>query len=370
MIKYDVIIIGAGCSGLSLAYRLLNTNKKVCVIEKFSKSKRVPKTWSYWNVYDHPFKNLEINRLSELFVRNDSMVKINCANNTYNSIDSLDFDKYIFDKISDSENIDILFDTNITNLEHTGVDIRIDTEDNVFRTTYVFDSRPHKQQYSMYQVFLGYKISNANKDIPAILMDFQKSDDFNFVYVVPFSNDTILFETTYFTSNRYKADEMRDELDSYIKESVGGEYTKVSEEYGIIPMTSRQTESQYRTNWYKLGIPSGATRGSTGYTFINIQKQCDYYFNIINGKSVSNPLDTFKRRILRYMDGIILQIINDKPVEASKIIHRMFQKNNSVTLIKFLSDIPSFFDIIRIISNMPKMIFIKYAIVSFFRKKI
>ena len=45
------------------------------------------------------------------------MVKINCANNTYNSIDSLDFDKYIFDKISDSENIDILFDTNITNLE-------------------------------------------------------------------------------------------------------------------------------------------------------------------------------------------------------------------------------------------------------------
>ena len=76
MIKYDVIIIGAGCSGLSLAYRLLNTNKKVCVIEKFSKSKRVPKTWSYWNVYDHPFKNLETNRLSELFVRSDSMVKL------------------------------------------------------------------------------------------------------------------------------------------------------------------------------------------------------------------------------------------------------------------------------------------------------
>ena len=165
------------------------------------------------------------------------MVKINCANNTYNSIDSLDFDKYIFDKISDSENIDLLFDTNITNLEHTGVDIRIDTEDDVFRTTHVFDSRPYKQQYSMYQVFLGYKISHANKDIPAMLMDFQKSDDFNFVYVVPFSNDTILFETTYFTSNRYKADEMRDELDSYIKESVGGEYTKVSEEYVIIPMT-------------------------------------------------------------------------------------------------------------------------------------
>ena len=186
MIKYDVIIIGAGCSGLSLAYRLLNTNKKVCVIEKFSKNKRVPKTWSYWNVYDHPFKNLEINHLSELFVRNDSMVKINCANNTYNSIDSLDFDKYIFDKISDSKNIDILFDTNITNLEHTGTDIRIDTEDNVFRTTYVFDSRPYKQEYSMYQVFLGYKISDANKDILPILMDFLSGALLLFLYLCIF----------------------------------------------------------------------------------------------------------------------------------------------------------------------------------------
>ena len=370
MIKYDVIIIGAGCSGLSLAYRLLKTNKKVCIIEKSSKNKRVPKTWSYWDTYEHPFKHLESNHLSELFVNDKSIVKINCINNTYNSIDSGDFDKYIFDKIDQSENISIFFDANITNLEHTSTDIRIDTESDVFRTTYVFDSRPIQQHFTMYQVFLGYKVSKSNKDISAFLMDFQDSDEFNFVYVLPFQNNTILFETTYFTSKCFKADEMRDKLESYIQKSMGNEYTKISEEYGVIPMSSRITNSQYRTNWYKLGIPSGATRGSTGYTFINIQKQCDYYIDLINGNSSSDPFNTFTRRVLRYMDGVILQIIRDNPNKAQKIIYKMFQSNSSETLIKFLSDIPSFFDIIKIISNMPKLIFIKYALLSIFRKKI
>ena len=34
--EYDYIIIGAGCAGLSLAYRMLNKDFKVCVIEKES----------------------------------------------------------------------------------------------------------------------------------------------------------------------------------------------------------------------------------------------------------------------------------------------------------------------------------------------
>ena len=203
-----------------------------------------------------------------------------------------------------------------------------------------------------------------------MLMDFQNSKEFNFLYVLPFPDKTVLFETTYFTNKRYKAEEMRDSLHKYIKKTMGADYQLISEEYGVIPMTSISSNSQYRTNWYKLGIPSGATRGSTGYTFINIQKQCDYYMNIINGNGGNNPMESLTRRVLRYMDGIILQIIRDKPREATEIIFTMFKRNNSLTLIKFLSDIPSIFDIISIISKMPKLIFIKYAILSIFRKKI
>ena len=81
MKKYNIIIIGAGCSGLSLAYRLLDTNIDVCILESGSKNNRVRKTWSYWDVYDHPFTDLENNSLRNMYCLNNlSTVKLNCNN--------------------------------------------------------------------------------------------------------------------------------------------------------------------------------------------------------------------------------------------------------------------------------------------------
>ena len=83
MKKYDIVIIGAGCSGLSLAYRLLNTNINICILESGNIENRIRKTWSYWNVYDHPFNNLEKNSLRYMNCFNDSKsIKLNC--DTYN----------------------------------------------------------------------------------------------------------------------------------------------------------------------------------------------------------------------------------------------------------------------------------------------
>jgi len=70
------------------------------------------------------------------------------------------------------------------------------------------------------------------------------------------------------------------------------------------------------------------------------------------------------------MDGILLRIIKNEPKQAKHIIFKMFTSNNHQTIIRFLSDIPSIFDILRIIINMPKIIFIKYAIKSLINRKI
>ena len=96
MKNYDIIIIGAGCSGLSLAYRLLNTNINVCILESGSRENRIRKTWSYWDIYQHPFAKLENNSLNDIYcINNSSPTKLNCKRYNYKSIDSKDFDKYI-----------------------------------------------------------------------------------------------------------------------------------------------------------------------------------------------------------------------------------------------------------------------------------
>ena len=60
MKEFDYIIIGGGCSGLSLAYELEITSKlkdkTLAIVETRDKYQK-DKTWSFWRVFDHNFED-------------------------------------------------------------------------------------------------------------------------------------------------------------------------------------------------------------------------------------------------------------------------------------------------------------------------
>ena len=372
MKKYDIAIIGAGCSGLSLAYRLLNSNINVCILESGNRENRIRKTWSYWDIYQHPFTLLENNSLNNIYcTNNSSSIELDCDKYNYKSIDSQQFDKYIFEKINASSNIDIFFNATVDDLVAEDKYTQIKSSNNIYRVKEVYDSRPDDIDASMYQVFLGYyinPISSTDKIMPK-LMDFTQDKEFSFYYVIPFEDNSCLVEYTFFTPTIHTSDELKNTLDSYIQDTLG-QYNLIRSEYGVIPMTPKLPALDSLKNVYKIGIRSGATRASTGYTFLNIQKQSEFFAKKIRGINSKNPLLTIKAKVLRKMDGILLRIIKNEPKQAKHIIFKMFTSNNHQTIIRFLSDIPSIFDILRIIINMPKIIFIKYAIKSFINRKI
>ena len=372
MKKYDIVIIGAGCSGLSLAYRLLDMNVNICILESGNRENRIRKTWSYWDIYQHPFSKLENNSLNDIYcINNSSPIKLNCEKYNYKSIDSQQFDKYIFDKIDLSKNIDIFFDTSVDELITDSKYIQIKSNNIIYEAKEIYDSRPDNIEASMYQVFLGYYVNpspSIDKVMPR-LMDFTQDNEFSFYYVIPFKDNSCLVEYTFFTPTVHTSEELKSNLDYYIKNTMG-QYKLIRSEYGVIPMTSNLPALDHAENIHKIGIRSGATRASTGYTFLNIQKQSEFFAKKIRGIHSTNPLLTIKAKILRKMDGILLRIIKNEPKQAKNIIFKMFTSNNDQTIIKFLSDIPSIFDILRIIINMPKIIFIKYAIKSLINREI
>ena len=63
MKKFNYVIIGGGCAGLSLAYELeVNDklkDKTLAIIETREGYKR-DKTWSFWKVFDHNFDDCVI----------------------------------------------------------------------------------------------------------------------------------------------------------------------------------------------------------------------------------------------------------------------------------------------------------------------
>ena len=117
MKKYDVVIVGAGCSGLSLAYRLIESSMSVCLVDNMARENRHRKTWSYWNTYSHPFEHLQIHSNKTLIIKKDYETVLDCSDYTYSTLDSYDFDNFIFSKIDTSPNVDLLFESNIEDIE-------------------------------------------------------------------------------------------------------------------------------------------------------------------------------------------------------------------------------------------------------------
>ena len=232
MKNYDIVIVGAGCSGLSLAYRLINSSYKVCLIENKAITNRIRKTWSYWDTYAHPFKHLDKYSNKKLSIHNNNATTtLNCNEHNYSSIDSYDFDEYVLTKINESSSIEIIFDKHIKEIKASdkGYDINLDKE--VINAKYVFDSRPSRQMIEMKQIFKGLfiKFDKPLEDFTPQLMDFTEKSEFHFFYCLPMGDDTYLFESTYYTTLKKDKNNMIDEIHSYIKKRYSDKYVIIRE---------------------------------------------------------------------------------------------------------------------------------------------
>ena len=374
MKNFDIVIIGAGCSGLSLAYRLIDSSYKVCVIENTSRENRIRKTWSYWNTYSHPFRHLEMKPNRQLQIKNIENIILDCKDYNYCSIDSYDFDEHVFSKIDSSTNVEIIFKNSISDITELkdGFSLKTINDDEHLKAQYIFDSRPNRTHAHMKQVFKGIFVEfdeELNNFIPS-LMDFSNKSEFHFMYSLPISKNQYLFESTYYTSSKIDEVKMTDEVHAYIKDKYDIQYSVIREEYGEIPLSTNVNLNDKHSKIINIGIPAGSTRASTGYTFLNIQKQSDEYIKMLNGEKFIEYPKTLKNKILRKMDNLLLMIIRDEPLKSMNILFTMFKKNTNNRTIRFLSDIPTMVDILCIIWSMPKLLFIKYAIKSITTRKV
>ena len=383
-VKYDYIIAGSGCSGLSLLYKILQTpslqKKSILVIDKNQK-KNNDRTWCFWEKNPGPFESIVYARWNTLeFISDDTNKKVDLGPYTYKMIQGIHFYNFVLEYAKKFKNV-VFIQESIIDIDSIFNEAKVITKKNTYTAKYVFNStnlfNPKiNKQNSLLQHFKGWNIKTVD---PAFnskvgkLMDFSVSQEngATFMYVLPTSSTNALVEYTLFSSSPLKQEKYIKELKKYIKEVLKIEnYTIEHEEFGIIPMSLAKFEQNPKPNVINLGTSGGYTKASSGYTFQFIQKNVlDIVKNLKAGKSPVQNL-SFKNKIYRWYDRTLINVLLTKKLTGKEIFTIMFKKNSAHKILAFLGNESTITEDILIMKKFPKIPFLLAGIKSLKQKGI
>ena len=371
MKKFDYIIVGAGCSGLSLAYEMnvknLFNDKTCAIIDKRKEFNR-DKIWSYWNIYEHSFYDCLINKWDKFCVKkNQNEIILDCENFQYQSIDSQKFYKKILDNLNSNKNIKLILNKSVDKIYENKDEAIVQCSDEIFRTDIIFNSsldNKTTKESELFQHFYGCEVvfdENVNLPEYPIIMDFNCNQDswVHFFYTLPMGKNKIFIENTWISNEKSFAFERYiAEINYYIQNNLNykKKYKTNYSEIGSIPMFHFKNNVKYK-KLINIGTAGNLTRKSTGYTFLNIQKSVKQI--VINISKKQNIKESSVSLKYNYLDDIFIKVLLEKKGSMYEVFFDLFKKNKTKDIVKFLSNTSNWFEDLKIILSMPKLIFIK-----------
>jgi lycopene beta-cyclase len=372
--KYDYIIAGSGCAGLSLLHALLHTpslqNKSILVIDQDSK-KSNDRTWCYWEKQPglfEPIVHAQWNTLE--FLTTDFKKELDLGAYTYKMIQGIDFYNFVLNTAKQCKNVTFVQETIFSIDAETTV---VTTNKNSYTATYIFNSTPLfnpkiTEKNSLLQHFKGWVIQTKEPVFdPKVgrLMDFSLAQEngATFMYVLPTSTTEALVEYTLFSPTLLNKDTYTIALEKYLKETLKiEEYTLLHEEFGVIPMSLAQFEKQASTAIINLGTAGGFTKASSGYTFQFIQKNvADIVQNLKAGKNPKQP-NSFKDNVYQWYDRTLIDVLLTKKLTGKEVFTNIFQKVSAEKILAFLGNESTLIEDFTIMKSLPLIPFLTSGI--------
>jgi len=393
MDKYDYIIAGAGCAGLSLLHYLnqdaLLCQKKILVIDQ-SLQKTNDRTWCFWEEISSDFDHLTTKTWDTISIHKDQQdYLLPTKPFTYKMIEGLSFYESIISSAKTNKQIDWV-EAKIISIK----DNAVHWEGGAASATYIFNSilayNPVFQDVSQVQSLNLYASKQIAKPFlwqhfkgitiefdqtvfdlqTARLMDFNvdQQDATAFMYVLPITPKKALVEYTIFSKYVLNASVYDKAIQEYIEQHYPlQKYTILHEEYGAIPMTQNTFIQKELSSIIPIGTIGGAVKASTGYAFKFIQEQTKQIVNALH--KGERPNSNLPKTRHHFYDAVLLDILFNNKMSGAEIFSRIFSKNKAATVFRFLSNRSSIFDDIKIMSTLPTRLFLFTAIRVLLRSK-
>ncbi|MGH1387774.1 lycopene cyclase family protein [Kordia sp.] len=367
--KYDYIIAGSGCAGLSLLYRILKDpvlcKKHILVIDKEQKNTN-DRTWCFWEKGNGLFESIVTHQWKTLeFLSDDFQRKFDMKAYRYKMIQGIDFYNFVLDFAKQFENVSFTSE-NITAITTVNDLAEVSTENTTYTATYVFNSTSlfypkMDTENSLLQHFEGWVIKTKkpvfDKNVGR-LMDFRLSQEHGatFMYVLPTSETEALVEYTLFTEKVLEKEQYKTALKNYIQDYLEIEdYEVLHTEFGIIPMSLAKFSRNIPNEKHiiNLGTAGGFTKASSGYTFQFVQKHTEQIIDLLKNGKHPNPQLNFRDKMYQWYDRTLLEVILSKKMDGKEIFATIFKNREIETILAFLGNESSVWEDMKVMSCLP-----------------
>lgn len=365
----DILIVGAGVAGLSLAHHLVERGlggRRLLLVDPRS-SYDNDRTFCFWNVRHHPFETLASHSWPRWRVRGTSGWVVRSAPGlSYQHLPADAFYGRVLERLRATPGVEVRLGVRAGEAREADGAAEVECDGAWLRAGSLFDSRPARRREAapgevlLLQHFEGWHLRAECGATPfepgvATLMDFAVPQEhgIHFLYVLPFSSSEALVEATFFGGPVLPDETYRRCLERYIRGELGiRRWTVVRRERGVIPMSSEPTPIRTGPRTYRIGLAGGMAKPSTGYAFQAIQRFSAEMAARLSERDLPEPPSPRDLRALT-MDRVFLSYLSRYPDRAAATFELLFGRLDPALLVRFLSDDASLSDALTVMRSLP-----------------
>ena len=373
----DMIIVGAGLSGLMVAWRCLDVHPDLNVIIIDSADKIAgDHTWSFNlpDIAEHlrdwigPFIACQWDDYDVKFPKRERTLGISyCTGNS----DTL---RKCVQPHIDSGRLQLQLNETVTDLSAKTVALQ---SGELLTAKCVLDARgfkPNDDVYLGYQKFVGHVIKTPTPHgvKRPIIMDatVEQLGGYRFVYCLPYSETEMLVEDTYYTDGaELRSQEVDARIKDYIRDNLAiDSYEVIRREKGILPITLAVDEAYGTsldgelTEAVKLGMTGGYYHAVTGYSLPEAVKSANVVCDMISQNSpdfgaailhemAHHSTDHYhEENFMRLLNRMLFRAA--KPTERYKVLERFYGLSEGIVE-RFYRNRLSKKDKLRILAGKP-----------------
>ncbi|MEV5607319.1 lycopene cyclase family protein [Streptomyces sp. NPDC052225] len=355
--RSDVVIIGAGAAGLSLAERLCTAPARPALSVRLVEApagplRPAPRTWCFWEQGKGRYDDAVTASWDRLRVHGPRGRAIDAGTGRlrYKMIRSPDFEAVVERRLASRPGL-VRTEGTVESVEGGAGGPRVLVRTPLggcesLAARWVFDSRPlgslPPARTTLLQHFSGWFVRTRQPvfDPRAVeLMDFrtpQPRRGLAFTYVLPTSARTALVEYTQFSASVLPTERYEQALHAYMQDVLAvRDFSVEAREGGVIPMTDARFARRTGPGIFRIGAAGGATRPATGYTFAAIQRQSSLIADaLLAGRDPAPPRPHSRRSMA--MDAVLLHGLAAGHVDGAAFFTRLFSRVPAERLLRFL----------------------------------